>query len=98
MDGGLRFWDTRSGERTIDIPGMHEGSITSVQFNPANSAEVLTNGLDSCLKIVDVRAEKVIHTLSDPEFHTAHGWSASAFSADGMRFSCSCLLLLLVDL
>ena len=87
-DGGLRFWDTRSGERTMDIKGMHDNSITSVQFNPVDGTQVLTNGLDSCLKIVDVRTGAAIHTLRHANFHTAQSWAASSYSPNGkIQFS-----------
>ncbi|CAB9506663.1 related protein 16-1 [Seminavis robusta] len=82
-DGGLRFWDVRSGERTMDISGLHESSITSVQFNPADSTQVLTNGLDSCLKLVDIRTGAAIHTFRHQSFHTGQSWSAAALSSNG---------------
>ena len=62
---------------------MHEGGITSVHFNPANSLQVLTNGLDSCLKLVDIRNGMAIQTLRAPEFSTSQSWSRSALSPDG---------------
>lgn len=82
-DGGLRFWDTRSGERTMDIKGIHDNSITSVQFNPADSTQVLTNGLDSCLNLVDVRTGSAIFTLRHAQFSTAQSWASSSFSGNG---------------
>lgn len=63
--------------------GIHEGGLTSVQFNPTDSTQVLTNSLDSSLKIVDVRSGIAIHTFRHREFSTSHGWSRSVFSPDG---------------
>lgn len=84
LDGGLRFWDLRSGERTLDLPGMHQGGITSVQFHPqSGSSTLLTNGLDSCLKIVDARNGVAVQKFQHANFSTSHGWSASTFSPDG---------------
>lgn len=63
--------------------GIHEGGITSVQFNPADSTQVLTNSMDSSCKIVDVRTSTPIFTFRDPAFSTCHGWSRSCLSPDG---------------
>jgi len=62
---------------------MHEGGITSVQFDPTNRTQVLTNSLDSSLKIVDIRTGTAMHTLQHQGFNTVHGWSRSSFSPDG---------------
>ena len=83
MDGGLRFWDVRTGERTAEIEGLHEGGITCVQFHPSNSTQVLTNGKDSCLKVVDVRTCTALHTLRHEDFRTNYTWSSCSFSGDG---------------
>jgi len=83
MDGGLRFWDMRTGDRTMDIADMHEAGITSVQFSPASSTLVLTNGLDSCLKLVDVRIGTAVHTFRDPDFSTVHSYSKGVLSPNG---------------
>ena len=63
--------------------GLHESGITSVQFNPTDSAQVLTNSLDSSLKIVDLRTGTALHTFCHVELSTSHGWSSSCFSPDG---------------
>lgn len=84
LDGGLRFWDVRSGERVLDIPNLHGGGTTSVHWNPKNSHEVLTNGRDSSLKIVDVRTSTVISTFCDPGFRTLSNYASCSFSPDGL--------------
>jgi autophagy-related protein 16 len=83
MDGGLRFWDMRTGDRTADISGLHEGGITSVQFHPTNAMQVLTNGKDSCLKLVDVRTCTALQTFAHDQFRTAFQYSSASFSPDG---------------
>eukprot|EP00934_Nitzschia_sp_Nitz4_P003827 Nitzschia sp. Nitz4//scaffold3_size479765//343825//348135//NITZ4_000144-RA/size479765-processed-gene-1.535-mRNA-1//-1//CDS//3329550890//3817//frame0 len=87
LDGGIRFWDMRTGERTSDLSNLHEGAVTSVQFHPTDSTKVLTNGLDSCVKIVDTRTCTPMQVLQNPEFHTNYGWSSAAFSPDGKYVS-----------
>ena len=54
-----------------------------MQFNPTDSAQVLTNSLDSSLKIVDLRTGTALYTFRHAEFSTSHGWSSSCFSPDG---------------
>lgn len=68
---------------SIESLGLHESGITSVQFNPSDSTQVLTNSLDSSLKVVDLRTGTAIHTFRHAEFMTSHGWSSSCFSPDG---------------
>lgn len=84
LDGGIRFWDLKLGVRTADIGGIHEAAITSVQFNPTDTGQVLTNGLDSKLKIVDIRTGLSLRTFQHPNFTNVHGWSSAVFSPDGM--------------
>jgi autophagy-related protein 16 len=84
LDGGLRFWDVRSGDRILDIPSLHDGGITSVHWNPKNGHEVLTNGRDSTLKIVDARTSTIISTFIDRGFRTLTNYASSAYSPDGL--------------
>ena len=67
----------------ILFPDMHEGAITSVQFHPTDSSKILTNGMDSCLKIVDIRTCTAACTFGHAEFQTSCSWSSSRFSPDG---------------
>jgi autophagy-related protein 16 len=83
MDGGLRFWDMRTGDRSADISGLHEGGITTVQFHPTNAMQVLTNGKDSCLKVVDVRTCTALQTLVHDDFRTTFQFSGASFSPNG---------------
>eukprot|EP00536_Pseudo-nitzschia_multiseries_P000467 jgi/Psemu1/294039/fgenesh1_pm.6_\ len=82
-DGSLRLWDIRTGRGNADIKSVHEGAISSVQFHPLDSSKVLTNGMDSRIKIIDLSSYKVIHEFSHKDFHTSYSWSASVFSPDG---------------
>mmetsp|Transcript_3308 Transcript_3308/g.7193 ORF Transcript_3308/g.7193 Transcript_3308/m.7193 type:complete len:599 (+) Transcript_3308:472-2268(+) len=84
MDGGLRFWDVRSGERSAEIAGIHEGGVTSVQFSPTDNTKLLTNGRDSTLKLVDVRTCTTVQTLRHPDFRTMMNHVSAALSPDGV--------------
>jgi autophagy-related protein 16 len=83
LDGGIRFWDLRSGERTADLPGMHEAAVTSVQFHPGDNTQVLTNSMDNSLKLIDVRTGTAVHTFRHQGLHTTHNWSSARLSPDG---------------
>ena len=68
---------------------LHEGAVTSVQFHPTDNSKVLTNGMDSCLKIVDLRTGGTpLHTIRHADFQTSYHWSSSCFSPDGTFRSC----------
>jgi WD40 repeat protein len=67
---------------------IHEGAITSVRFQSGSGGvsggtQVLTNSMDSSLKLVDVRTGTAIHTFRHPEFATSYGWSSACFSPGG---------------
>jgi hypothetical protein len=62
---------------------MHEAGVTSVHLNLANNLQVLTNGLDSCLKFIDIRTGIALQTLRHADFQTSHSWSSSVLSPDG---------------
>lgn len=83
LDGGLRCWDLRTGNRTVDLAAIHDGGITSVRFHPTDSTQILTNSLDSSLKIIDTRTCTAIQTLRHVGFSTSQAWSRSSFSPDG---------------
>mmetsp|Transcript_26846 Transcript_26846/g.62758 ORF Transcript_26846/g.62758 Transcript_26846/m.62758 type:complete len:575 (-) Transcript_26846:426-2150(-) len=82
-DGSLRLWSIRTGRGSAEIKSVHEGAISSVQFHPFDSSKVLTNGMDSRIKIIDLASCKVVHEFSHKDFHTSYSWSASVFSPDG---------------
>ena len=71
---------------------IHEGAITSVQFQPTVAGgggsssvgpHVLTNSMDSSLKVVDVRTGTALFALRDADLVTSYGWSRACFSPDG---------------
>ena len=83
-DGGVRFWDVRSGERTGEVTDLHTGGVSSVNFNPNNNAEILTLGSDSTLKLVDVRkAGQELQSFRYADFKNNLSYAACAISPDG---------------
>lgn len=84
MDGSVQCWDARSGSSaTCDMQKLHEGGVTSVQFNPTQGTQLLTNGKDDALKVIDVRVNKAIHVMKHVDFSTSFGYSSASFSPDG---------------
>mmetsp|Transcript_28224 Transcript_28224/g.67253 ORF Transcript_28224/g.67253 Transcript_28224/m.67253 type:complete len:560 (-) Transcript_28224:542-2221(-) len=83
LDGGLRCWDVKSGDRVLDLPSIHDGGLTSVQWNPRKGHELLTAGRDSTLKIVDARTKSVVKTFCDKGLKILSNQSSSSFSPDG---------------
>lgn len=90
MDGGLRFFDLRTGDRTADVPSLHTEGITSVGFDPMDSRKILTNGKDSALKIVDVRMCRAVQEFTHEGFRTTLSWSGACFSPDGNFVAAGC--------
>eukprot|EP00550_Attheya_septentrionalis_P005774 CAMPEP_0198282502 /NCGR_PEP_ID=MMETSP1449-20131203/2292_1 /TAXON_ID=420275 /ORGANISM="Attheya septentrionalis, Strain CCMP2084" /LENGTH=568 /DNA_ID=CAMNT_0043978767 /DNA_START=177 /DNA_END=1883 /DNA_ORIENTATION=- len=84
MDGGVRFWDIRSGEKTAEIETLHTGGVTCAHLHPTNGTQILTNGRDSVLKLVDIRMGSVISTMTHKDFRTPFNWSACSYSPDGV--------------
>ena len=83
VDGGVRFWDLSSGQRTAEMNNLHVGQVTAVEYNPANPFFILTNGRDDKIKISDMRMNEVITTLAHANYKTAFNWSGASFSPDG---------------
>ena len=84
LDGGVRFFDIRSSERTGEVSELHSGGVTSVNFNPNNNSEILSAGRDDTLKIVDVRQTgQTLQTFNHPDFRIDLSYAACAISPDG---------------
>ncbi len=82
--------DARSGDRALDISNLHEGGVTSVQWKPGSVHEILTNGRDSTLKIVDARNYSVVQMFRDQDFHTLTNHALSSYSPDGVHVAGGC--------
>jgi autophagy-related protein 16 len=62
---------------------MHEGAITSVHFSPVDATKLLTNGMDACLKIIDLRTGLALETFRDADLITTQSWSKAVWSPNG---------------
>ena len=71
----------------LDIPVLHEGGVTSVQWKPGSSHEILTNGRDSTLKIIDARTKSVTRTYQHSGFRTLTNHASASFSPDGVHIA-----------
>ena len=65
------------------ISELHDGGITSVQFSPVDATKVLTNGLDSTLRVIDLRTGTPVETLRDADLSTVQTWSKAVWSPNG---------------
>ena len=54
-----------------------------MHFKPGSSYEILTNGRDSTLKVIDARTSTVIKTFRDTCFRTLSNQASSSFSPNG---------------
>ena len=61
----LRVWDMVAGGRCIRALSNHQKTVTSLAFD-ANASRLLTGGLDQMVKVYDVSAYKVVHTMRYP--------------------------------
>ncbi|KAL7448022.1 hypothetical protein ACHAWC_000288, partial [Mediolabrus comicus] len=88
LDGGVRFWDVRSGssgsgdKEVLDIPSLHEGGVTSVQWKPGSSHYILTCGRDSTLKIIDGRNCSIVKTFSNRALRIMSNNARCSYSPD----------------
>lgn len=62
---------------------MHEGGITSVHFSPVDATKVLTNGMDSTLRVIDLRKGAPVETFRDTDLTTVQTWSRAVWSPNG---------------
>lgn len=71
LDGGLRCWDVRSGDRVLDIHllRLHQGGVTSVHWKPGSR---------------DARTSAIIQTFNDTSFRTLTNHESSSFSPGGL--------------
>ena len=89
-DGGIRVWDSRVPSANAYSPpnehltGIHQGSITSLRASPRSSAQILTNGLDHSVRIVDLRnPTQPLCVFRDDELRTSYGYSKAVYSPSG---------------
>lgn len=58
LDNTLKIWDANSGELLQNLQDMHESTITSCVFAPADD-KVVTTSMDRTSKFYDLRSNKV---------------------------------------
>ena len=65
------------------MSNLHLGGVTCVRFHPVNSAEVVTLGRDSMVRILDVRTRGEIRAFRHGDFRVDSNYSSCAISPDG---------------
>lgn len=61
--------------------------VTSVQFNPSNSWEILTAGRDSTARLLDARTLKELHLFHHTDFKIDLSYATCSISPDGKYVS-----------
>ncbi|KAL0487951.1 hypothetical protein AKO1_015281 [Acrasis kona] len=67
-DMQIRVWDHRSQKTASILPTTHKNSITSVSFHESDSNILLTNSRDSSLRVIDLRVNREMITLSHEKY------------------------------
>lgn len=58
----MKIWDMIAGGRQIAAVSNHQKTITSMTFN-SDSSRILTASLDSHVRIYNVDAFRIVHTI-----------------------------------
>ncbi|XP_053404630.1 autophagy-related protein 16-1-like [Mercenaria mercenaria] len=80
FDKRVRFWDPRS-DQTINEISL-QGRITSLALSP-DRATLMACTREDTLKVIDLRMNQVVYTLSADNFKVAFDYSRAVFSPDG---------------
>ena len=90
-DGGVRFWDVRTGGKTAEIgKGLHDRAVTSVAFDSVGGGgnRVLSVGRDNSLHLSDVRTCRSFLKLEAKGFKVPYNWSNASWSPCGKFVVC----------
>jgi len=82
-DGCVRFWDASTATKVLEMPTMHQGQCTSVQYSPTDGYTLASTGRDNAVRILDSRVCAVVMNLTDPKYRVNYNWSNAEFSPDG---------------
>ena len=83
LDGKLRCWDVRSGERTAEV-AVTSASLTSVHVSPTDATSVLVRSLDSLCQVVDLRKNQVrVKTTPQVEMGTTQSGADARWAPNG---------------
>jgi len=86
MDGVVRTWDLRNGKSLHEIRGVHEMSVTSVNFAPSTSSAhmLLTLSRENKLRTFDTMTWESLRTLEHEQFVVGATTTKAAFSSDAV--------------
>ena len=59
QDYNILIWNTQTGEKLIDLSGMHSDQINSISWNHNGSA-VATTCKDKKIRVIDPRKKEVV--------------------------------------
>ena len=89
-DGGVRFWDLRTGNKSAELLSVSSsGPLSAARFNPADAAIAIATGRDGAVKLLDMRQGTgtggggVASTMAHAEYRPGGGGAPATFSPDG---------------
>lgn len=86
QDGGIRFWDRATCQRTHYIARVHTSNISSLEYGSSYGPSfnmLLSGSRDNSLCLVDVRSCETVRVFRSPSFRMSCDWSKVSFSPDG---------------
>jgi autophagy-related protein 16 len=86
LDGVVRTWDLRNGKSIHEMRGIHEMSITSVQFSPSTCSAhlMLTVSRENKMRTFDSMTWEPIMTLENESFTVGATTTQGVFSSDAL--------------
>ena len=81
-DSKVRVWNLSNGS-LVRAEKIHTGPITSALFLKSGD-QVITNGLDNKIHIMETESLKIVKTITDPEYRTKSSLCQAAIRRDGM--------------
>ncbi len=64
LNGGVSIWHLDSGDKVLELKGVHDEPLTSVRFSYDRNY-LLTNSRDNTLKLIDLRKNEVTVEMKD---------------------------------
>ncbi|KAL7631942.1 UNVERIFIED_CONTAM: hypothetical protein RMT77_017751 [Armadillidium vulgare] len=87
FDKTVKFWDLRTEDKTFTLP--LQGRVTSLSLS-WNGCYLLCSVRDDSLRIIDLRQNKILQTLTQDGFHIGSDQSRAVFSPDGAYAASGC--------
>jgi len=92
QDGGVRFWERKSGNKVDTLPKLHSSGITCVGYSPGRVKDLhhrlLTLSRDNTLTLLDSLTHDVIQVKALMYMYSRRAWPPLRWGMHALR----CLL------